>query len=45
MFQNQIGRFQNTSKKTLTNTWMLEYFKLTKHKSCQIYQIPCPRGG
>ena len=31
MFQNQIGRFQNISKKALTNTWMVKYFKFTKH--------------
>ena len=31
MLQNQIGRFQNISKETLTNTEMLEYFKFSKH--------------
>ena len=31
MFQNYIGRFQNILKKTLTNTWMFQYFKFTKH--------------
>ena len=31
MFQNQAGRFQNISKKTLTNNWMFEYFKFRKY--------------
>ena len=30
MFLNQIEPFQNISKRTLKNTWMLEYFKFSK---------------
>ena len=30
MFQNQIGRVQNVSKKTLKSSWMFEYFKLLR---------------
>ena len=30
MFQNQIGKVQSISKRTLKNSWMLEYFKLLR---------------
>ena len=43
LFQNQKGRFKNISKKKLTEFYMLEYFKFSKHKGCKIYLIPAPR--
>ena len=44
MFQNEIGRFQNVSKKTLKNNWMFEYFKFSNYLGCLIYQISAQRG-
>ena len=31
MFQNQMRKFENISKRTPKNTWMFEYFKFSKH--------------
>ena len=35
--QNQLQRIQNNSKRTLTETWMLKYFKLKVN--CKVAEI------
>ena len=45
MLRNQIGSFQNISKKTLTNTWMFEYLKFSNTNIAKFMKYQSPERG